>query len=86
MTTLAVAVAAAVAVAGLGLLADAARAAQVPSRTGPVQVRADESLWQVARRAVPSADPGAVVARIVELNDLDSPSVRAGQVLLSPIE
>lgn len=84
--TLVVAVAAAVVVAALGLLADAARAARVPSMTGQVQVRVDESLWQVARRTAPSADSGAVVARIVELNGLDSPSVRAGQVLLSPIE
>jgi hypothetical protein len=84
--TVLVGVSAAVVVAGLGLLADGARAARVPSLTGSVQVRADESLWQVARRAAPSADPGAVVARIVELNDLGSPTVRGGQVLLSPIE
>jgi hypothetical protein len=79
------AVASAAAVFGLGLLADAAREARVPSTVGTVQVRGEESLWQVARRAAPSADPGAVAARIVELNDLGSPSVQAGQVLLSPI-
>jgi LysM domain-containing protein len=72
-------------VVGLGLLADAVSVARVPDRVGSVQVQAGESLSQVARRAAPSADSGAVVRRIVELNDLDSPSVQAGRVLLSPI-
>ncbi|GAA5171906.1 hypothetical protein GCM10023321_71030 [Pseudonocardia eucalypti] len=72
-------------VVGLGLLADAVSAARVPDRVGSVQVQAGESLSQVARRAAPSADTGAVVRRIVELNDLGSPSVQAGRVLLSPI-
>lgn len=81
----AVALAASVVVFGLGAAADAVRAARVPEATGPVIVRADESLWQVARRAAPSAEPDAVVRRIVELNDLASPSVDAGRVLVSPI-
>lgn len=72
-------------VVGLGLLADAVSVARVPDRVGSVQVQAGESLSQVARRAAPSADTGAVVRRIVELNDLGSPSVQAGRVLLSPI-
>ena len=80
-----VAVVAAVVVGALGLLADGVRAARVPDATALVQVHSGESIWQVARRAAPSADPGAVAARIVELNDLGSPSVRGGEVLLSPI-
>jgi hypothetical protein len=80
-----VTVVAAVVVGALGLLADGVRAARVPEATGLVQVHSGESIWQVARRAAPSADPGAVAARIVELNDLGSPSVRGGEVLLSPI-
>jgi len=80
-----VAVVAAVVVGALGLLADGVRAARVPEATGLVQVHSGESIWQVARRAAPSADPGAVAARIVELNDLGSPSVRGGEVVLSPI-
>jgi hypothetical protein len=80
-----VVLAAAVVVGGLGLLADGVRAARVPAATGMVQVHSGESIWQVARRVAPSADPGAVAARIVELNDLVSPSVRDGQVLVSPI-
>jgi hypothetical protein len=73
-------------VAGLGLLADAAGSARVPGRTALVQVGQGESLWQVARRVAPSADPGEVAARIAELNGLRSPSVSAGVTLLSPIE
>ena len=80
-----VCVAAAVVVGALGLLGDVVRAARVPAATGLVQVHAGESIWQVARRVAPSADPGAVAARIVELNGLGSPSVRGGQVLVSPI-
>jgi hypothetical protein len=80
-----VCVAAAVVVGALGLLGDVVRAVRVPATTGVVQVHAGESIWQVARRVAPSADPGAVAARIVELNDLGSPSVRGGQVLVSPI-
>jgi hypothetical protein len=80
-----VCVAAALVVGALGLLGDVVRSARVPAATGVVQVHAGESIWQVARRVAPSADPGAVAARIVELNDLGSPSVRAGQVLVSPI-
>lgn len=75
----------AVVVAALGLLADAVASSRVPDTTGVVQVHGAESLWQVARRVAPSADPAAVAARIVELNHLNSPSVQAGQQLFSPI-
>ena len=80
-----VAVLAAAVVGALGLLSAGARESRVPSVTARVQVHAGESLWQVARRVAPSADPGAVAARIVELNHLGSPSVAGGSVLLSPI-
>lgn len=80
-----VAVLAAAVVGGLGLLSAGARESRVPSVTARVQVHEGESLWQVARRVAPSADPGAVAARIVELNHLGSPSVAGGSVLLSPI-
>jgi hypothetical protein len=76
---------AAAAVVALGLLSDAVRQARVPETTALVRVHSGESLWQVARRAAPSADPGAVAARIVELNGLASPSVRDGDVLVSPV-
>jgi LysM repeat protein len=72
-------------VVGLALLGDAARTARVPDAVGTVQVHSGESLWAVARRVAPSADPGAVAARIADLNHLASPSVQPGEVLLSPI-
>ncbi len=43
-----------------------------------------ETLWQIAQRAAPTADPRVTVARIVELNALPGASVRAGQELLLP--
>jgi hypothetical protein len=79
------AVGSALAVAGLGQLADLVVAAGVPDATAPVTVRPDESLWQVARRVAPSAEPSVVVARIVEVNGLGSPSVESGRVVRSPV-
>jgi hypothetical protein len=70
---------------GLGALADVMAQVRVPDATGPVVVRADETFLQLAHRAAPSAEATAVVRRIVELNDLKSPSVEPGQVLVSPI-
>lgn len=80
------AIASGAAVFGLGALADLMAQVRVPDATGPVVVRADETLLQLAHRAAPSADPTAVVRRIVILNDLRSPSVQPGQILVSPIE
>lgn len=79
------ALASAAAVFGLGALADLMAQARVPDTTGPVVVRADETLLQLAHRAAPSADPSAVVDRIAVLNDLRSHSVQPGQVVVSPI-
>ena len=47
-------------------------------------VQPGETLWQIAEAAVPSADPRETVAVIMELNDLESASVQAGQGLLVP--
>jgi nucleoid-associated protein YgaU len=49
-----------------------------------VTVRPGETLWQIARRAAPGADPRATIARIQEMNALESSSVQAGRVLLVP--
>ncbi len=50
-----------------------------------VVVQSGDTLWQIAREAAPNADPRVTVARILELNDLDSASsVRAGQQLTLP--
>jgi hypothetical protein len=47
-------------------------------------VHQGETLWSVARRIAPGHDPRATVERIRELNNLDSASVRAGQLLVVP--
>ena len=47
-------------------------------------VRPGQSLWEIAA-ASGTADVSATVARIVELNDLQSTTVRAGQTLEVPV-
>lgn len=75
----------------LGAMAQAATAgrdepaARVPERLAVIQVHAGESLQQVAARVAPDAPAGRTVDRIMELNDLDSVAVFAGQTLVTPI-
>jgi len=47
-------------------------------------VQPGETLWAIARRVAPSADPRATVARLAELNDLGSAPIVAGQRLTLP--
>ena len=56
-----------------------------PAATTTVTVSAGDSLWSIARRAVPDGDIGAVVSEISELNGLSSDVVRPGDVLLVPV-
>jgi len=79
---LAVASAAFVAVVGLGMLATS-MAPAVPSTTKVVRVLPGESLWELAGRVAPDADPSAVVDRIRELNDVEG-AVQPGQPLTVP--
>ena len=50
-----------------------------------VTVQAGETLWALALRTAPDHDPRDVVAQIRELNDLDSPHVQPGQLLVLPV-
>ena len=62
-------------------------AAQPPvgtAATVTTMVRPGQSLWEIAA-ASGTADVSATVARIVELNDLQSTTVRAGQTLEVPV-
>lgn len=43
-----------------------------------------QTLWDVAERRAPRADPRITVHRIMELNELSGPLVRAGQRILVP--
>ncbi|MDO5618725.1 LysM peptidoglycan-binding domain-containing protein [Kocuria sp.] len=79
---------AAVAMALLILVAPATVTASTEPVQGPgtevVTVASGESLWEVARTADADRDTRVVIAEIMELNDLRSQSVAAGQQLLVP--
>jgi len=49
-----------------------------------VLVRPGDSLWTIARRVEPGADPRAVVAAISEANDVAAAGLVPGQRLLVP--
>ena len=51
-----------------------------------VTIQSGQSLWQLAERIAPSADPREVIADIVNLNQLPSESVQPGQRLALPAE
>jgi LysM domain len=72
-------------VANLGQIANGdsgGSAAPVPDRLAVVRVEPGESLQGLARRVAPARQ---VADRIRELNDLNSPTVAAGQTLIAPI-
>jgi LysM repeat protein len=52
----------------------------VPTAT----VHPGETLWQIAARVAPHADPRAMVRQLEALNHLSGPQVLAGQQLLLP--
>ena len=70
-------------VAGLGGVGGGT--APVPAELAVIQVQAGETLQQVAHRVAPDAPVGQVVARIRELNRLDSGALDAGQTLIAPV-
>ena len=49
-----------------------------------VVVRSGESLWSIAVRTNPDADPRAVIQQIIDDNALSGTAIRAGQVLWVP--
>ncbi|MHA7210511.1 LysM peptidoglycan-binding domain-containing protein [Arthrobacter sp. MDT1-65] len=64
--------------------AQASESLPAPSSTVEVSVAAGESLWDLALRYAPDRDPREVVAEMVELNDLRSSVVQAGQSIAVP--
>ena len=75
-------------VANLGQMANGVSGgstAPVPDRLAVVRVEAGESLRDVAHRVAPEAPARQVADRIRELNDLNSPSLAAGQTLIAPV-
>ena len=60
-------------------------AARLPDRLAVVRVEPRESLEDVAHRVAPDAPARQVAERIRELNDLNSPTLVAGQTLIAPV-
>lgn len=56
----------------------------VPASGSTFVVAEGDTLWSVAQRLAPDADPRTVIAAIMTVNGLDSPSIQAGQVLRLP--
>lgn len=70
------------AVGGLPAIAGTGDTAPVAGQH--VTVRPGETLWSIALRTAPQADPRQTVAHIIDLNALESSAVQAGSVLLVP--
>jgi LysM repeat protein len=49
-----------------------------------VTVAPGETLWQIAERVAPGSDPRETVARILDLNGLQTAEVQAGTALRLP--
>ena len=64
--------------------AQAGESAPTATTTVEVSVVTGETLWDLAVRHAPERDPRDVVAEIVELNDLPSSVVQAGQSIAVP--
>lgn len=56
----------------------------VPAAASSVTVESGDTLWSLAQRLDPEADPREVIAAIMTLNGLDTPTLQPGQVLLLP--
>ena len=78
LLNLAVAVVAVFAVVGSGPAADSQAA------TATVVVRSGDTLWGIATRAKPQADPRQTIAELRRLNHLTSASIEVGQELILP--
>lgn len=74
----------------LGIVAFAMAPATATSHRGDglvaerVTVQPGDTLWAIAERVRPGADPRATIARIKDMNGLTSGAAQAGQVLLVP--
>jgi len=79
------AVASCLVITGLGLFGGGSAGAPVPERTAAVSVGQGDTLDSLAARFAPDSDPGAVVARIKELNRLDQAVLVPGLSLTVPV-
>lgn len=88
LTLLALGGLAAAVLAGVLVLSPSALAGAPDAGTRPatasVVVLPGQSLWEIAERVAPGADPRETVSRIQQLNGLRGGAVQAGQRLLVP--
>jgi len=56
----------------------------LPAAESTITVTAGDTLWSLAERVDPDADPRDLIAAIMTLNGLSSPAVQPGQVLRVP--
>lgn len=68
----------------VGRVSSSAAVTGRPAAARTVVVAPGQSLWEIARRAVPGADPRAVVADLEQLNHLSAGTLRPGQRLVLP--
>lgn len=69
----------------LGTAGASASAEGASAEPAYISVQAGETLWQLAEKLDPNADPRDLIAEIVALNDLPSSTVEAGQRLALPL-
>jgi len=67
-----------------GMTASAGTDRGAPVTAERVTVAPGETLWQIAERVAPGTDPRETVARILELNGLQTAQVQVGTALLLP--
>ncbi|WP_410568665.1 LysM peptidoglycan-binding domain-containing protein [Amycolatopsis sp. cmx-4-61] len=79
------AVASCLMITGLGFLGSGSSGAAVPARTATVSVGQGDTLSSLAARFAPDSEPGAVVAKIKELNRLDGAVLVPGLPLTVPV-
>jgi len=73
------------AIAGLAVASSSSTPeASAPTTATSVVVAPGDTLWDLALRADPQADPRVTVARIVELNNLSGGHIQPGQQLQLP--
>lgn len=75
-----------VALTGLWLGARAAASERAGAREAyrTVTVHPGDTLWEIATRYTPDADPRVTVHRIIDLNGLPGPAIQVGQRLALP--
>lgn len=69
----------------IGRASSQASSSAVKAAPATVVVQTGETLWQVARRVAPKADPRVTVQRIIDLNGLGGAAdVHPGQQIVLP--